>query len=307
MATTQTTKLLSAENKTFYERTLLKRLTPNLVFAKYGQKKPIPSNEGGTINFRRFGSLAAATTALTEGVTPNGSQLSVSTVIAAPEQYGDFIQISDKLDMVGIDPVLTEAAEILGEAAALTVDTLVRDVVCNGTNVLFAGGAENSEDLTPSSVLTSEDVRRAVRLLKQQNAKPAEGGFYIGIVDPEVAFDLQNDALWQDVSKYNGGEAIIKGEIGKLAGVRFVESTNVLKQETESGVMMHSCMIIGKDAYGVVDVENGSAPQMIVKPFGSAGTADPLDQRATAGYKLFMTAVRLQELAMVRVECAASM
>ena len=114
------------------------------------------------------------------------------------------------------------------------------------------------------------------------------------------------DTLWQDVSKYNGGEAILKGEIGKLGGVRFVESTNVPVEENASKVKVHSCMILGADAYGVVDVEGGSSAEIIVKPFGSAGSADPLDQRATAGYKLMFTAVRLQELAMLRLECAAS-
>ena len=154
--------------------------------------------------------------------------------------------------------------------------------------------------------MTAAEIRKAVRTLRKANAKPCEGAYFIGIVDPEVAYDLMSDELWQDVSKYNGGEAIVKGEIGKLGGVKFVESTNLLTAENESGVKVHSCMIVGQDAYGVVDVAGGSAPQIIVKPFGSAGSSDPLDQRATAGYKLYFTAARLQELAMIRIECAAS-
>ncbi len=303
--TTQTIGALSAENKTFYERALLSRLVPNLVYAKYGQKKPVPAHEGGTVSFRRFGALSPATAALTEGVTPDGSNLSITTVTATPAQYGDFVQISDKLDLVGIDPVLTETAELLGEAAALTVDTLVRDVVCAGTNVQYAGGRASRNALTAANVLTAAEVRKAVKTLRAANAKPIDGGFFIGIVPPNVASDLMADALWQDVSKYNGGDAILRGEIGKLCGVRFVESTNVPAAENSSGVTVYSCMIIGSDAYGVVDVEHGATPRLIVKPFGSGGTSDPLDQRATAGYKLYMTAVRLQESAMIRIECAA--
>lgn len=302
---TQTIATLTQENKTFYERTLLKRLLPDLVFWKFGQKKSVPGNEGGTINFRRFNSLAAGA-ALTEGVTPAGSNLSISVVNATPVQYGDFVEISDKLDMIGIDPVLTETAEVLGEAAALTVDTVIRDVVTAGTNVQYAGGRANTNAITATDVMTSTEIKKAVRTLKNANAKPLEGGFFIGIVDPDVAYDLMSDSLWIDISKYTGGEAIMKGEIGKLGGVRFVETTNIPVAANTSSVNVHKCMIVGRDAYGVVDIEGGSTPKMIVKPFGSAGTADPLDQRATAGYKLFMTGTRLQELAMIRLECAAS-
>ena len=56
-ANTQTIATLTQENKTFYNKTLLSRLLPNLVYQKYGQKKPMPKNEGDTVNFRRFNSL----------------------------------------------------------------------------------------------------------------------------------------------------------------------------------------------------------------------------------------------------------
>lgn len=305
---TNTIATLTAENKTFYNRTLLKRLVPNLVYAKYGQKKPMPKNEGDTVNFRRFNSLAAATNPLTEGTTPSGSSLSVTAITATVKQYGDFVEISDKLDLVGIDPVLTETSQVLGEAAALTIDTIVRNEIINGTTVVYAAGRANTNAITSADVLTSSDIKKAVRTLRKNNAKPLSGGYFIGIIDPEVAYDLQNDSLWQDISKYNGGEKIMAGEIGKLHGVRFIESTNVnTHANTQSSpVAVHDVLIIGQDAYGVVDVAGGSSPEMIVKDFGSAGTADPLNQRATAGYKLFFTAKRLQELAMCRIECAVS-
>lgn len=305
---TNTYTTLTAEQKTFYNRTLLSRLTPNLFYAKYGQKKPLPKNEGDTVNFRRFNALQPATTALTEGVTPTGSSLSVTAVTAQVAQYGDFVEISDKLDMVGIDPVLTETAEVLGEAAALTVDTVVRNQIINGTNVIYAGGKASTATLTASDVLTGDEVKKAVRTLRKANAKPHSGGYYIGIIDPDMAYDLMEDPLWQDVSKYNGGEQIMKGEVGKIHGVKFVvtTNTNLHKGGAENKLDIHDALIVGADAYGVVDVEGGSKPEMIVKDFGSAGTSDPLDQRATAGYKLFFTAKRLQELALCRIECAVT-
>ena len=303
---TQTYSGISSEQKVFYERALMKRLVPNLVYTKYGQRRSAPKNEGDTVNFRRFNALEAATTALTEGVTPSGSDLSVTALTATVKQYGDFVEISDKLDMVGIDPVLSESAGVLGEQAALTIDTVVRDEVTSGTSVLYAGGKANRDALTAADVVTSADIRKAVRMLKRNNAKPMDGGFYIGIIHPDVAYDMMSDSMWQDISKYSGGTQIMKGEIGKIHGVRFIESTNNKQVENTGKVTVHLSMIIGQDAYGVVDVAGKSKPEMIVKAAGSSGTADPLNQRATSGWKAMFTAKRLQELAMVRLESAAT-
>lgn len=290
---TNTTATLPEEAQTFYDRTLLSRLLPELLFSKYGQKKPIPKNSGKTINFRRFSPLEAATTPLTEGVTPSGNTLNVDEVEATLSQYGDYVELSDVLDLTGIDPVASETSELLGEQAGLTINTVVRDIVCAGTNVQYAGGGS-----TASTVISAAEVKKAVRTLKKANAKGFEGG-YVGIVDPEIAYDLMNDPLWLDVSKYNGGQKIMDGEIGKLGGVRFIETTETLVKE--GGV--HCAMIIGKDAYGVVDLQNSAnKPKIIIKPFGSSGTEDPLDQRQTQGWKAMFTAVRLNELAMVRLE-----
>lgn len=290
---TNTTLTLSVEAQKTFDKTLLTRMLPELKFAEFGQKKPIKKNNGKTVNFRRFSSLAPALTPLTEGVTPGGSDLAVDEVEATLQQFGDFVEISDVLDLTGIDPVAAETSEILGEQAGLTIDRVVRNVVCAGTNVQYAGGGS-----VATGKISSEEVKKAARTLKKANAKPFEGG-YIGIVDPDISYDLQNDPLWQDVSKYNGGQKIMDGEIGKLGGVRFIETTETLVKEGN----VHCAMIIAKDAYGVVDIENSAnKPSIIIKPFGSSGTEDPLNQRQTQGWKAMFTAVRLNELAMVRLE-----
>lgn len=304
--TTNTYSSLTNEQKTYFERKLLSRLLPNLVFAKYGQKKSMPKNEGDKINFRRFNSLAAATTPLTEGVTPDGAALDITKVEAQVAQYGNFVRITDKLDMVGLDPVLSETAGLLGENAALVLDTVVRDEVCAGTSVQYAGARASRDAITASDVVTAAEIKKAVRTLRRNNAKPIDGKYFVGIIDPDVAYDLMNDALWQDVSKYNGGTAIMAGEVGRLGGVRFIETTNTKTAENTGKIAVHMSMIIGKDAYGVVDVEGSSRPEMIVKALGSAGTDDPLNQRASSGWKCMFTCKRLQELAMVRIESSVT-
>lgn len=305
---TQTLARLPLQNKTFYERTLLKRLTPNLVFLQHGQKKPMPKKEGDTIQFRKFNSLAVALTPLSEGVTPAGSDLTMSQITATVRQYGDFVQFSDVIDLIGIDPVLTETAEILGEQAGETIDTIVRDIVTAGTNVQYAGGRTSRATVTATDLLTGLEIRKAVRTLRRNKVKPLEGGYYVGIMGADTEFDLMNDPKWEDVSKYNGGKAIMEGEIGRIYGVRFkrADNTRVFTGAGATGTDVYTTMILGKDGYGVVDINNSSKPEFIVKDVGSSGTEDPLNQRSTSGWKAMLTAVRLEELAILRIEHAAS-
>lgn len=305
--TTQTYGNLTAEQKTFYDRTLLSRLLPNLTFLKYGQKRPMPKNEGDTINFRRFNSLTVPAASLTEGVTPDGTTLSITAVTATVAQEGNWVRLSDKISMVGIDPVLTESAALMGENAAKTLETRCADVIFKGTSQQFAGGAASAAAIAAGKVVNSDEIKKAVRTLRNNNAEPVEGGYYIGFCDPSVAYDLQNDTLWQDISKYNGAENIMKGEIGRIHGVRFILTTMCpTDASTASAGTLHKTLIVGKDAYGVVDVNGSSKPEIIIKPTGSAGTEDPLNQRASVGWKAMAVTVRLQELAMVCIQSMAT-
>ncbi len=307
-APVQTYQNLTAENATFYDRTLLERLVPNLVWLKYGQKRTMPKNSGGQVSFRRFNSLSVNTTPLTEGVTPDGKSLDVTNLTAQVQEYGDFVKISSKLNLLGIDPVLTETANVLGEQAALTLDTLAMREVSNGTNVQFPKTTiTDIDDIAKTDVITSELIQKAVRTLRNANAKPMDSGYFYGFINHNVAYDLQRDPLWQDVSKYNGGTNIEKGEIGRLHGVRFIDTTNTQTLTNANNVDVHSTVIVAKDAYGCIDLEGElTAPKVIIKDAGSSGSADPLEQRASAGWKALMAVKRLNEMAIVRIETAAT-
>ncbi len=308
MAEIQTYKNLTAENAVFYDRTLLERLVPNLVWLKHGQKRTVPKNNGGQVSFRRFNSLDVSTTPLTEGVTPDGKSLDITNVTVPLEEYGDFVKISSKLNLLGVDPVLVETAAVLGEQAALTLDTIAMREVSSGTNVQYPNNKTDIDDLVAADVITAELIQKAVRTLRNNNAKAMDNGYFYGFINHNVAYDLQKDPLWQDVSKYNGGTNIEKGEIGKLHGVRFIDTTNTQVLANANDVDIHSTVIVAKDAYGCVDLEGGnsSSPKVIVKDAGSSGSADPLEQRASAGWKALMAVKRLNEMAIVRIDTAAT-
>lgn len=308
MATQVTTMPgLTPELQTFYDKNLLKRLLPELVHAQWAQKRPIPKNGGKTIQFRRFSPLAPATTPLTEGVTPTGNSLNVTEITATVAQYGDYIEISDILDLTAIDPILVETGRLLGEQAGLTIDHLVRDVLVTGTTVQYANGKLSRAEIATGDNLTVNEIRKAVRTLKRNKARKIEGG-YVAIVEPGTTYDLQSDPDWKDAQKYAGSKRIFNGEIGELYSVRFVETTEAKKfpGAGAAGIDVYATLILGADAYGIVDVAGSGAVKNIIKPFGSAGTADPLDQRASSGWKVLFTTKILEDLAILRIEHAVS-
>ena len=287
---------LNGEMKKYYSDYLIDNAVPKLVHDQFGQKHPIPKNGGKTIEFRKYSPLPKLTNPLQEGVTPDGQSLNMSTVEATVAQYGGYITLSDMLLLTAIDNNLVQATKLLGAQAGATLDTITREVLNGGTNVIFSGGKEAREDLDADSLLTVDDVKKAVRLLKSQNAEKIDGD-WVGIINPDVAYDLTNDPAWKDVKTYSDPEGIYQGEIGKIFGVRFVETTEA--KIFEGGV--YSTLILGDNAYGITDIEGGGL-EHIVKQLGSAGTADALNQRATAGWKATKVAERLVENYMVRIE-----
>lgn len=311
---------LSPEMKTYYDRRLLDYAAPNLVHDQFGQKRPIPKNGGKTIEFRSFSPLAKATTPITEGVTPNGNQLDVKTVTATVSQYGDFIVQSDVLELTALDNTVLEATKLLGRQAGATLDTVTRNVLIAGTNVMYAPkinastGAEaavaSRAGLDATAVLTVDLVEQVVAELRAQNA-PTINGDYIGIIHPYTAYDLMRDPDWRDPHKYADTTNLYEGEIGKIGGVRFVQSTEakIWRDSTcpaQSGATpayyaVFASLFFGDGAYGTTEVEGGGL-QTIVKQKGSAGTADPLDQRSSVGWKALKTAEILLPSYLIRVE-----
>ena len=297
---------LSVENKTYYDMTLIDEAQANLVHDQFAQKRPIPKNGGKKIEFRKFASLPKALTPLTEGVTPDGKKLSVTKIEAEVAQYGDYIVQSDVLELTSIDNTIVEATKILGRQAGLTLDTITRNILQSGTNVYYCPKADGTAvtsraGLDATCKLTVDVVNRVVALLKKNNA-PKINGDYVAIIHPLVAYDLMSDERWIDAHKYAQPDAIYNGELGKIGGVRFIESSEA--KVYENGVF--GCLFLADGAYGVTEITGGGLTT-IIKQKGSAGTADPLDQRSSIGWKAIKTAEILVEPYMVRVECKSAL
>lgn len=304
---------LSAEMKTYYSDYLIDLAQPELVHDQFGQKRPIPQGNGKTIEFRQFDPLPELTTALTEGVTPDGQSLDVKALTATVSQYGGYVTISDLLQLTAIDNNVLEATKLIASQAGRTLDTITREVLAAGTNVRYAGGKAARNLLTAADVLTVDDVKKAVRDLEAQDA-PKINGYYVGIVHPNVKYDLMKDVDWKSPHQYTDTREIYRNEIGELYGVRFVQSSRAKvfakagATPTGTGAVaadVYATLILAENAYGVTEVSGGGL-RHIIKQLGSAGTGDPLDQRATCGWKATKTAKILVPQYLCRIESGAT-
>ena len=229
---TQTTLLgdLSDEMKTYYSDYMIDAAVPLLVHDQWAQKHPIPKNGGKIIEFRKYSPLAKALTALTEGATPAGNSLSMSVINATIKQYGDFIELSDLLLLTAIDNNLVMASKLLGNQSGETLDTVSREVMNGGTNVQYGDADVASRFLlvggesSGNHYLDVNTIRRAVRTMKKNKAKKINGD-YVAIINQDAAYDLMGDSKWEDIHKYTEIENMYAGEIGRIHGVRFVETT----------------------------------------------------------------------------------
>ncbi len=386
---------LSAELQTYYADYLIDNAEPYLAHDLFAQKHIIPKG-AKTISFRKYDPLPKRTTPITEGVTPDGQNLRVSVVEATVAQYGGYVELTDLLLLSAVDNNLCMATKLLGAQAGRTLDTISREVLAGGTNVQYGENAVSARYLltggktSGNHYLTVDCIRRAVRFLKSQNAEKI-GGAYVAIIHPDVSYDLMNDPAWKYPNQYADATHIFEGEIGKIEGVRFIETgeakifhapdltadtrtlmvngvqsamatiafdgsaggvkanslvgrwvliggqrgyvgantattmtlyTDSTKSKTlpiacpndtviypgEAGAEgrdVYATLVLGDNAYGTTRLA-GEGLRHIIKQLGSAGSSDPLDQRATVGWKANKVTVRLVEAFMVRIETAST-
>lgn len=320
------------EQQIYYVLTLIKRLLPYLPLWEDAQKVTIPTRSGGfgataagQVNMRKFNSLAVSTTALSEGVAPDGLNLTTSVVNVPLAQYGDWIKITDLLATASIDDVMKEAMDILGENAGRKLHKIIMNALTGGdvTQIVYGGTVTAVGDLTATDTMSSNAIKKAVRWLRTNNVPPYPDGYYRGILHPYQAFDLMSDSLWQDVAKYNGGAGagggldLIAGEIGKMHGVRFRESTEVLTDTAGSvGAATYSSFVYGPNAFGVfdfktqavnnIDNETGRGMSIHSIPVNTPTKDDPLGQFGLVGWKASFAAKVIDPLRIVRIRTGAS-
>lgn len=323
---------------------MLKRAMPYLHLEKFGQTYPLPTNSTQTAKFRRYFLVGAtgaagsgtgafyipiATTPLTEGVTPSGNKLANQDYTVTLAQYGDYVTITDVVLDTHTDQVLQQATDILGEQAAVTVETLRFNVLKAGTNVFYANAVANRSSVVASIVVA--DQRRVTTALNRQNAKKitqvvastadyntkSVEASYMAVCHPDLETDLRSLSGFKPVADYGPHTTPFEGEIGSFEQVRYLTSTvlfpfpdaggakGVLRSTTGTSADVYPILFFGRDAFGIVPLKGKSAmTPMVVNPKPAPG--DPLAQRGTIGWKLYTATVILQDAFMARLECGAT-
>lgn len=293
--------------QTYYNRELLRTFEPELVHLQFGDEHRMPENNGLVMNMRKLIPLETNTNTLTEGEPGDGVSLAETEVTVKLEQYGEYARTTDKLDLAHLDLNILRKTKLFGDAGARSIDAVVREELATCENVIYANGKTSRANLAATDKLTCKELRKAVRALKKKHAQTF-GGYYIAIVGPDTFYDLQDDETFVAVAKYQDKEAIYSGEIGRLYGCRIVETTEakIFEGAGSGGADIASVIVLGQYAYGYTSWK-GAKPRVIVKPHGSAGTADPLEQISTIGWKMDGFGVKmLQPEYAVRIECGFS-
>ena len=294
---------LSAGMQTYYNRELLRTFEPKLIHDQFAEEYPLPPNNGTTMNLRKLLPIDAKVTPLNEGNPGDGTMLSEVAVTMDINQYGDYARLTDKLLMTHMDVNIMRTTKLFGDAGARAVDALCREELNTIPNVIYANGKTSRANLAATDKLTTVELRKAVKMLKKSKAQTFDG-WYIAIVGPDTIYDLQEDETFISVAKYQDKEAVYTGEVGRLYGVRLIETTEakIFEGAGNGGADVASTVVLGRYAYGKTSIKS-SKPHIVVKPAGSAGTADPLNQISTVGWKLDAYGVKvLQPEYAVRIE-----
>lgn len=311
---------------------MLIRALPYLVFEKFGQAYPLPTKSTKTAKFRRFESLDATPTELTEGVTPTAQTFTVTDIEATVHQYGNLVTMTDVLLDTNDSPVMEQVTQIVGEQAAETVENMRIGVLLGGTNVEYANGASRAEVNTPISLPLQ---RRITRKLKNQKARMITDSIkstprfytesvapcFVAVCHPDCEADIRSMPHFIDVKDY-GNAGPWENEIGAVEGVRYLFTT-LMKSWSDAGgnktnaagdtmvsttgtkADVYPILFLAKDAYGLVPLKGAeSLTPVIINP--SHTESDPLAQRAHVAWKTMQTCVILNQAWMVRAEVAVT-
>jgi len=295
---TSSTLVLPVSQK-IYRKTALDYLKAELLFWDIFQiKETIAKNNGRTVVWRRWTKLAPNTTPLTEGVTPPGSNVSSTSFETDIGQYGDYTIITDVVSETDYSPRVTEEIKaVLNYQMKESIDLIVRDVISASAQVFYPG-TKTAGTLAGTDIMNASDYGKQITRLKDANVPKYEGNLYMVIMSAVQEHDLRSDTSMKgylELSKYTSNTAVQRESVGVFAG-GVIKITSQAKAVTVNGVNAREAYFFGKDGFGVTEL-TAENMEIIVKARGSSGTADPLNQRSSIGWKLWFGASSLDELA----------
>ena len=223
--------------ESYLQRRALKNVEPNLGYMKDAQMIEQPKNNGKHVTFFRYTELQAIDKPLFEGITPDGQSLSETAFSVMTKNYGGWMSYTDEIDLWHVDSKTQAMSDRLNRQAQLTLDTVCRDALCSGLNVMFPSGVSARASInaaTSGHKISYAMIKKAVRNLKMKGAQPFEDGYYHAKIDHETYYDLTEDQNWKDANTYQDKSREQKYLLGELYNVRFyaVDNGKTFKDET---------------------------------------------------------------------------
>jgi len=250
----------------WYNRRALDQLKRRFRFYNATEPDMIPRRSGKTVQWFRYTLLGANTTPAAEGAVGNSNTLATTTVSGTVAEYADFITVSTLADETAIDPIVQNAAEQLGYAAGLSVDTIIKaEFDTNSTAVLTPG--------TLGTYATVDDLRRCKALLEGIDVRPKDEKFYYAVVHPYIIYDIKSDSTaggFIDLMKWANPKEFIETNnpfdepVGMVENIKIWATTNVTTSGTAPNVL-YSTYVVGRGAVGAVDLQ-GSGPSKVEDP-----------------------------------------
>jgi N4-gp56 family major capsid protein len=309
-----TTAVLPPAVRDYYDRLLLMTAYPQLIHTKFAQQRILPEKMGDRIVFRRYARLPTVPIPLVDGVTPPGAPLSVTDIKAQVDFYGNFVTITNQVELTVEDRVLNESSRLLAENMAQTIDEVTRDVLASTSSVLQCSNGVNGN--TPTE-LTKADIDTAVKTLLGNDAlmiseivvardafgtAPVRPAFW-GYLDTDLLDDLEAVSNFLHASQYPNQQSVLDSEWGATGNVRWLYTS--VGSVSSAATPVYNNFIIGKEAYAVVHLRSETG-EFYVEPLGSAGSADPLHQRGSVGWQHPFVARILNDAFMINLEATHS-
>lgn len=290
--------------KQYWHDFFIERLVDTLAMKGLTKRARVPMGNGKTVFWVGINKTSPAGATLTEGADPTARSSQAFRVSASLTEYGNLIKNSRLFMDTAIDGTREQIISDLARDAAKTVDDAVLATALGAGTVLFAANASHRSNIVSASTATIKDVRKAVRLLQISSVPRFPDGYYVGLVHPDVAFDLQTDTAWLDVNRYRDSVKYdIVGEVGRLYGVRFALAPTIpiLTNSGSAAVDVYRSLIFGPDFIGQSDL--GDLEVVINEP----GKTSELGQFNTYGYRFVMASAALQNARGVRLESSAAL
>lgn len=221
--------------------------------------------------------LTIITAALTEGVNPTEVDSTDTTVAVTLAEYGNAQKIARLLSLTSIDVNSAEKIEVLGQNMGESLDQLVRAELFSGGTIEYANSAANLNALVAGDKLDTIDLRHAVRTLKVNKAMPYADGSFLGKLSPYTTYDLMSDSVWVNAHTYKDGDNLYNHEIGKIFGVRVIESVNPKTETNSVPITVYSNFVHGDNAFGTFDLASDQ-PKLYIKTPGANSTDNSADR-----------------------------